>query len=154
RRFQAITGRGRKQTERDIIQNFPYLPSGCFIQLDPVAQEIVLENVRRAIGSRKRQIVDEVKRIGNVGMGTFLREAGLELPDIYRSGRSWTTLRRLAGFEARDAGPDETVLARAIGRMLHVEDDLRLGAWADVVAGRLQPAEIDQRLLAMLHVGL
>ena len=154
RRFQALTGRGRKQTERDIEQGFPFLPAGCHIELDPVAREVVLENVRQALGSRADRLSEELRRLGDVSLAEFLEQSGAELADIYRPGRSWTTIRRRAGFERSAESPDEATLASALGRMLHVEDDVRLSGWRQALAGRSQDTERDERLLAMLYADL
>jgi superfamily II DNA or RNA helicase/HKD family nuclease len=154
RRFQAITGRGRKQTERDIEQGFPFLPAGCHIQLDAVAREVVLENVRLAIGSRMNRLVEELRRAGDVALKDFLATSGSELRELYRPGRSWTTIRRRAGFDTSQPGPDEDSLVSAVGRMLHIEDDLRLRNWAGVINGELDASAVDQRILTMLYVDL
>jgi superfamily II DNA or RNA helicase/HKD family nuclease len=153
RRFQAITGRGRKQTERDIAEGFSFLPAGCHIELDPVARDVVLENVRQAIGARAQRLVEELKRLGDVSLDDFLQLSGAELSDVYRPGRSWTSIRRRAGFEVSTMGPDEDTLVSAIGRMLHVEDSLRLGAWRSLLMG-MADASLDARLVAMLYVNL
>jgi hypothetical protein len=155
RRFAAITGRGRKQTERDIAQGFGFLPAGCHIELDPVAREVILENVRQAIGARIGRLVEELQRAGDVGLGGFLRSSGAELGDLYRQGRSWTTIRRRAGFETSPEGPDEDALVSAVGRMLHVEDSVRLGEWRRLLADpSADLASFDPRVLAMLYVDL
>ena len=152
RRFQAITGRGREQTRRDVADGFAFLPAGCHIELDPVAREVVLENLRQAIGSRLGRLVEELRRVGDVPLSGFLASSGAELTDVYRPGRSWTTLRRRAGFETSPAGAQEDELARAIGRMLHVEDEYRLAEWTRVL--RDGSTDVDPRVLAMLYVNL
>src|SRR5690606_19407623 len=39
RRFDALLGGSRKQLERQIKDGFPFLPSGCHMQLDAVAAQ-------------------------------------------------------------------------------------------------------------------
>ena len=46
RRFRALLGGSRRDLAAQIEQGFPFLPAGCHMELDPVAQEIVLENIR------------------------------------------------------------------------------------------------------------
>jgi superfamily II DNA or RNA helicase/HKD family nuclease len=155
RRFQAITGRGRRQTEQDIEDGFPFLPAGCHIKLDPVARDVVLENIRQAIGTRVDRLVEELRRLGDVSLKDFLAASGSELSDVYRPGRSWTTIRRHAGLERSDSGPNEDALVSAVGRMLHVEDDIRLTAWTRVLeATHADDALADPRILTMLYVDL
>ena len=45
-RYRALTGSSRKRLVDDIEQGFPYLPSGCRLILDRVAQEVVLARVK------------------------------------------------------------------------------------------------------------
>src|SRR5690606_21829622 len=52
RRFGALLGGGRKQIEDQIEQGFPFLPSGCHMQLDPVASKLVLDNIRQSVPRR------------------------------------------------------------------------------------------------------
>ena len=46
RRFRALLGGSRADVERQVQQDFPFLPAGCSFELDPVAQEIVLGSIR------------------------------------------------------------------------------------------------------------
>lgn len=118
---------------------------------------MVLENVRASLRIDWRGLVSEVRDLGDVDLSTFLREAGVELEDIYRRRRGgWASLRRQAGFDDREPGPDDERLAGAIGRMLHIDDLERLrfiGQLLDSPAERqfhgLETRE--GRLLAMLH---
>jgi len=105
-------------------------------------------------------LVRELRQLGDVDVGTFLSETGLELDDIYRRRRGgWAGLRRLAGFDDRPPGADDDKLAGAIGRMLHVDDLERLTFMADLL-GRPEPPAPgysggrEGRLFAMLHYSL
>src|SRR5690606_37179497 len=48
RRFAAILGGTRKQLAEQIAAGFPFLPSGCHMELDPVAAQAVLDNIRQS----------------------------------------------------------------------------------------------------------
>jgi superfamily II DNA or RNA helicase len=157
-RFSALTGLSRVDLIKSVEQGFPYLPAGCSIQLDRVAQQVVLENVRSAIQVRRAALADELRRLGPVSLAEYLRATGRPLDDVYRGGGGWNSLRRQAGF-AVEGGPDQARLERAIGRMRHVDDEerpafitglLRSGAPPD--ASRLSEREL--RLLTMLHFDL
>jgi superfamily II DNA or RNA helicase len=43
-RFRALLGGSRIEVEHQVQQGFPFLPAGCSMQLDPVAQEVVLRS--------------------------------------------------------------------------------------------------------------
>ena len=126
RRLRALLGGSRADVERQVRSDFPFLPAGCSFQLDPVAREIVLRSIREAIPSTWRERCEELRSLGDVGLGEYLESSGLELEDIYAGGHSWSEMRREVGLLPRTAGPAEKPLLRAVGRLLHVDDDERL----------------------------
>lgn len=152
-RWRALTGVSRRAVHDAVERGFPTLPSGCHIELDRVAKEVVLRNLERAVPSSKNSMVAELRQLGDVSLVEFLRDTGLEIEDVYRSATlgGWTGLRRLAGVEATTPGPADRELARAIGRLLHTDDPDRLALWEQVAAGGPVP---DGRLLDMLHFSL
>jgi len=148
-RYRALTGYGRKQLEKAVEEEFPFLPSGSQIVLDRVAQKVVLDNIRDQLKFTKKQLVQEIASHGETDLETYLRASGNELKSIYRSTRdSWTGYLRQAklidGFS-----PLETVLKdqhfrlsdsaerKLLGRMaalIHVDDPERADAYAMLVA--------------------
>ena len=158
-RFAALTGLPRAELIRNIEQDFPYLPAGCSIQLDRVAQQIVLDNVRSALQVRQTVLADELRRLGQVSLAEYLRASGRSLDDVYRpSVGGWSSLQRRAGLTVA-SGPEQARLERSIGRMRHIDDDERvvfyrglLGADAPPDVGLL--AERQLRLLTMFHFDL
>jgi superfamily II DNA or RNA helicase/HKD family nuclease len=161
-RFAALTGRHRGSLVKDAMADFPYLPPGCSIRLDPVAAEIVLDNLREAIQGRKadlvRELADLTAQLGQVDMDTFIRETGRSLGDLYQAG-GWTSIRRLAGVERSAEGPDEERLQRAIGRMRHIRDTERIAFYTRCLESDQRPdltglSEREHRLLTMLHFGV
>jgi superfamily II DNA or RNA helicase/HKD family nuclease len=137
-RWRALTGVSRRAIEAAVRDDFPSLPSGCHVELDRVAKEMVLANLRAALPSSKRGLVAELRQLGDLTLAEFLWATGLEIEDIYRSASvgGWAGLRRLAGVDSSPPGPDDQVLGRAIGRMLHLDDPDRLDL-LDRVAGGL-----------------
>jgi superfamily II DNA or RNA helicase/HKD family nuclease len=129
RRLRALLGGTRLDVERQVKEGFPFLPAGCHMELDRVAKEIVLKSIREAVPSRWTAKVDELRGLANgprVDLARYLRETGLELADVYGSGRSWSDLCEAAGVSTHAAGPHERVLRRACGRLLHVDDSSRI----------------------------
>jgi superfamily II DNA or RNA helicase/HKD family nuclease len=51
-RYRALLGGSRKDLERAVETGFPFLPAGCHLELDRVAQDVVLRSIREAIPSR------------------------------------------------------------------------------------------------------
>jgi len=157
-RYRALVGGTRQSVRRAVEQEFPSLPSGCSIQLDRIAKEVVLQNIERHLGGGSKELAEDLASlVGSSGtrvpLRRFLDEAGVELEDVYAGERSYTTLLRQAGATLPPALPDDTQLARAFARMLHVDDSVRLDGFRALLRGpRPKPDDADpiQRLLFAL----
>jgi superfamily II DNA or RNA helicase/HKD family nuclease len=155
-RFRALTGTSRRGLQRDVEQGFPTLPAGCHIELDRVAQQLVLNNIKQSLNVSWKALVAEARSTKRPTLAEFLGEAGVELEDLYRgTGRSWLDLQRAAGWDDTPAGPDDAALGAAFGRMLHIDDLERLGFIQDCAgSGAAADDERARRLAAMLHFSL
>ena len=159
RRFGALLGGTRKDLIEQIEGGFPFLPAGCHMELDAVARDIVLRSVRDSLPSRWNAKVEELRKLVQTGapvtLSRYLEETGLDLPDIYDTGKSWSELRADAGISLNAPGAQETVLRRASGRLAHVDDPLRIASYARFLSS-VMPADVaqlttrDRRLLRML----
>lgn len=161
RRFQALLGGSRAHVRRQVSEGFPFLPSGCSMQLDPVATERVLDSIRYALPSRWNEKAAELRSLAverpTIGIAEFLAESGLDLDDIYTGNRSWSDLREAAGLAVAERGPEEVRARRAIGRLLHADDPERLEAWSKWARASAPPDAAvltarEKRLLRMLLV--
>jgi superfamily II DNA or RNA helicase/HKD family nuclease len=125
-RFRALTGGTRSELERDIQAGFPFLPSGCRIVLDQVAQQTVLGNVRAALSlNQRKEMVADVRSHGEATLAEYLRASGHELADVYRKDGSWTGLRRAASLVSSAPGPSEAALLKRMSALAHVDDPER-----------------------------
>src|SRR3954451_14833902 len=85
-RYRAITGATRAEVVKQVENGFPLLPAGCAIQLDRVARQVVLDNLKEAIGSRFATLVRELQSIGRpVTLLQFITAAAIDVEDVYRS---------------------------------------------------------------------
>lgn len=129
-RFRALLGGRRKQVVQQIEQGFPLLPAGCHMELDPVAQKVVLDSIRNAVPDTPHQRVAALREWSLDGAPTlksYLDETDIGLEDIYYQPKAcWSALLEAAGFEITSAGPAEPRLRSALGRMLHIDDLERL----------------------------
>jgi superfamily II DNA or RNA helicase len=160
-RYRAITGASRSEVEEQIEAGFPLLPAGCSMQLDRVAQAIVLANLRTAIPTTRNRMRAELLSLAQSTrfagrtptLEEFLVETKLELEDIYKNG-SWSGLKREAGLDRSAVGPYEESIAKRIGRILHVDDDIRLRAYRQILglqAGSPHAGLVEGMYFALLH---
>ncbi len=141
RRLQALLGGSRSHIQQQVKGGFPFLPAGCHMELAPVAREIVLQSIRDSVPDNWTRKIAELRSLAAEGhdtLSSFLEHSGLELDDIYRTSRSWSQLKD-AGLAVKSPGPDEERLARACGRMLHVDDAMRLDAYRGLLRRNSPP---------------
>ena len=159
RRLRSLLGGSRAALAKQVEAGFPFLPAGCHMEFDRVAQERVLSSIRSSVPNSWARKVEEARAMASSGdvitMQTYLDSTGLELEDLYANGRCWTDLLEDAGLAARAAGPQEPQIRKAIGRMLHVDDVQRLDAYAQWLDqdGAVDPASLpgkEQRFFRML----
>ena len=163
RRLGALIDRRRGPLERQIEDGFPFLPSGCYVELDRQSEEIVLGNLRDAARySQWRTLVEDLQALPDSTLSSFLEQTSRTPRDVYRrQDNSWTKLRRDAGRAVRRGGDaaHERDLLRAVRRMLHVDDPERIGVYREWLAAPCPPEtdhlDVRQRhLLLMLHYDL
>jgi superfamily II DNA or RNA helicase/HKD family nuclease len=163
RRYRALLGGSRRDVERAVKEQFPFLPAGCHLQLDSKSSEIILRSLREAVPSRWPAKIEELRSLrrdrGDIGLSDFLEESGLSLEDVYDGNRSWSDLRTAAGAPCLPEGPKERTLRRAIGRLLHIDDAVRTAAYRNLQSPQAVPqvadlSHHDRRLLHMLIAGL
>ncbi len=116
------------------------------MELEPKARDIVLQSIRDAVPTNWRAKAAELRCLADEGKGSlssFLKHSGLEMDDIYRSNRCWSDLKEDAGLPIESAGPNEIQLRRACGRMLHVDDAVRIEAYSILLRRPTPPNLID-----------
>lgn len=143
-RFRGLLGGTRRQLEQQVKSGFPLLPAGCHLELEPQAQDAVLKSLRNALPSTWHMKAAELSSVAtargdDVDLRGFLHESGLALEDVYSGNRGWSDLREAAGLAVAAPGPIEAALRRACGRLLHVDDPVRLEAYARLCSSDRPP---------------
>jgi hypothetical protein len=145
----ALTGYGRKELEKAVEDEFPFLPSGLQIVLDRVAQNVVLENIKAQLKVNRAQLVRDIASYAETELEAYLEKSGSELKSIYRSTKdSWTGVLRqtglIEGFSSLEAvlsgqiqdlsdDAEKKLLARMV-RLIHVDDSERAEAYSMLVS--------------------
>lgn len=152
--LSALTGMPRAKLRPAIEAGFPFLPSGCALQLDPVARHQILASLRASLAGARR-LSAELRDLGErPTLAEFLAETGRELDEVYDAG-GWTTLQRRAGRVAPIAGEDPAELddlSRRLGFLRHVDELARLRTYR-ALATRSGSAD-ERRHLLMLEAQL
>jgi superfamily II DNA or RNA helicase len=159
RRFCSLLRTTRTELEKQIQAGFPFLPAGCHMELDPVARNAVLANVRASVPRFWTELIAELRHMmlsgQHVTLSHFLDETGLDLEDLYGRGRSWSDLCQQAGVRCAPAGGLEAHLRKACTRLAHVDDLMRIDTWHQWLLKAAAPVvadlpEFQRRLVRML----
>ncbi len=159
-RLRALSTNPTRKLETEIETGFPHLPPGCSMQFERVAQQHVLENVRRTLILRRPQVIADLKELGkHYGRTPTLDEALAYLdttPGQLLKRGLWSRLLHDAGLVETCDAPDEAQLARGIRRLAHCDDPRQITYLLRSLDGELGAPEDEEaiRRLTMLHVGL
>ncbi|WP_460468431.1 DUF3427 domain-containing protein [Calidifontibacter terrae] len=134
RKLRAIAKRMTRAELRESVNRGFDSPGGSQIVLDDVARSAVLENIRAGISSSWKSMTAELRTSPIAGLREFLDDSGLELSDILRNNKSWTTLRRDAGADIPPPGPRERQLAKRVRALVHVNDRRRHAAYSELLS--------------------
>lgn len=157
-RFRALSTDPSGRLAREIESGFPHLPAGCFIQLERVAQQRVLDTVRQSLTLRRPQMIVDIKHLGHyLGRPPTIRETleylDTSLDELLKRGL-WSRILSDAGLAQAPAGNDETRLAKGIRRLVHIDDPQQIRFLLSHLDGEAQHDPLADRRRAMLHVTL
>lgn len=160
-RFRALSTEPAGKLDREIESAFPHLPAGCSIQLERVAKQRVLDNVKQSLQLRRPQMLNDLRDLArHLGRTPTIREAleylDATLDELLKRGL-WSRLLADSGGGTTIDCPDETQLAKGIRRLAHIDDPRQIGFFLDSLARArsidgLDPVET--RRLSMLHITL
>lgn len=151
-KFEALVGKGRKSLKNQIEDGFSNLPRGCYIELEPVAKEYILDNLRQS-GNGKDVLIDRVRTFeADTGLPltleNFLTEYDLSLYDFYQNtgARSMHRLKQWAGLLQDSKDVDNKVYS-AITGLFHVDSKRLLDYWIRYLRGDHLPVTEEERLM-------
>ncbi|WP_417850642.1 DUF3427 domain-containing protein [Thalassoglobus sp.] len=153
-RFRALSTKPEGRLDREIEHGFPHLPSGCVIQLERVAQQRVLDNVRESVRLLRPRMVRSLRDLGRYLDRVPTIEETLDyfdttLDELLKRGL-WSRLLADAGLTEPPSDPDEKRLAKGIRRIAHVECADQIRQWLEMLDDNSE----DETLGEMLQVGL
>lgn len=119
RKLKALLAKRRFNIQREVEMDFPHLPAGCSIQLDRVAREHVLANIRENLRNLADQVPDRLESFEHeaglpLTFGNFIRFHDYE-PEILLSGKkTWTQWKAAARLAETPTDPDIDQLRPAL----------------------------------------
>jgi len=158
-RFRALSTKPAGRVDHEIQHGFPYLPSGCIIRLERVAQQRVLDNVRQSTRLLRNRLVGGIKELGQYlcrapSIAEALDYLDATLDELLKRGL-WSQLLSEAGLAVEPEAPDHERLLKGLRRLCHLDDVNqihRLSGYLERPLAETALDEIDQRLIEMLHV--
>lgn len=162
-RYRALINDPSRSIVDQIEQGFPHLPAGCSVQIERVARQHILRNIRQSLlGTTTylvQEIADLVEREGRVPeLGEFLDFYRLDPDDIYRKGISWSRLCVRAGVAPDFSDPDEERLTTGLRRIQHINNASQIRTLRFLInPAHPSPDSLDEnqlRTLLMMHFSL
>jgi superfamily II DNA or RNA helicase len=158
-RFRALSTNPAGKLDHEIEYSFPHLPSGCIIQLERVAQQRILQNVRESLRLVRPRMIGSIRDLGRyLGCAPTLAQTieylDTTLDELLKRGL-WSQLLAEAGLGPTPQDPDDERLAKGLRRLCHVDSPGQIRRWLALLDGsNTHQATEDHRLHEMLHVTL
>lgn len=123
-RFRALMDSPKHRIDEEIERGCVHLPLGCVIQLERVAQQHILNNIRAAISHSKSALLRQVRTFEEdtkrpLTLTNFLSFYRLEPDNIYRRS-TWSQICAEAGRRPHVHDPDTIVLSKGLRRIAHI----------------------------------
>ena len=114
----------RHRIDEEIEQGSLHLPLGCVLQLERVAQQHVLNNIRAAVSHSKSALVRRIQTFDTdssqaLTLRNFLKYHHLALDDIYRR-TTWSDMCVEAGVRPVFHEADAPQLRKGLRRFAHI----------------------------------
>ncbi|MCF6148270.1 MAG: DUF3427 domain-containing protein [Candidatus Kuenenia sp.] len=119
-KLKALLPKHRFTIDREVDLNFPHLPAGCSIQLDRLAREYVITNIRENLLNLAVQIPERLQTFEHesglpLTFGNFIRYHEYE-PDILLTRKTWSSWKAKARLLPSPLDPDIDLLKDALLR--------------------------------------
>ncbi len=150
RKFAALLNRDRQRMDQEVEKDFPHLPPGCNIQLERVAREHILNNIRESLRHFATLVTESLATFEQdhgcaPTFGNFIRATGIS-PLTLLKNKTWSEWQALACHAASPTDPDLHACRQAHRRILlrsdpdqlaqlarYADPDLPLGSLPDLL---------------------
>ncbi len=149
-RFRALVDTSHGSVLQQAENEFPFLPSGCAINLERVARERVLDSLKATVARPGLTgLKKDLAAFRSRSLGEFLADTTRSLERFYATDSrtmSWTRLLRTAGSpqaadecDTAELRQEEDDLLRRVGYLQHAADSLRTNTWFDWLTSSRAP---------------
>ncbi|MEN6437072.1 MAG: DUF3427 domain-containing protein, partial [Syntrophobacter sp.] len=119
-RLKALLPKTRYSIDREAELDFPHLPAGCSIQLDRLARDYILRNIRENLRHLSVQIPERLQTFENeskqaLNFGNFVRYHDYE-PELLLAQETWSGWKAKARIAPLPEDPDLGLLKSALVR--------------------------------------
>lgn len=130
RKFSALLRTQRRRIDQEIERDFPNLPPGCSIQLERVACERILQNIRQSLGNLSNFVPEAIRTFESetglpLNFANFVEATALSPIEILRN-KTWSEWKTLAYHQPPIADPDIEDTRKALRRISLRTDPTRL----------------------------
>lgn len=99
-KFTALLSKNRQRIDKEIESDFPNLPTGCSIQLERIARDTILKQIKAILNDLKTFIPETIQTWETdynlpLNFGNFLKVTGLS-PNQVLSKRTWSEWKATA----------------------------------------------------------
>ncbi len=142
-KFKALLANTTRGIQREVKDGFVFLPKGCFVQLERVAKQYILDNIRNVIGYRANLIsriaTFEEDSGHKLTLANFIGFYNLDMKKIYEKD-SFSRLCATANVTPDFHEPDEELLKKAFVRVCTIDSR----RWIDFLLNTLPKIEFVQ----------
>lgn len=154
-KFRALMDKTKNPVRREIEHGFTSLPSGCFIQMEKVAQQTILDNITSQL-LNKKELVRRVKNFeAETGekptLSAFLSKYELSLEDIYQKKRGpfWKLCEEAEVYYS-DGDIDTKTYAPAFMRISQMNSKRWISFVLDVLEGTVSPINDEEKQMILM----
>jgi len=157
-KFRALVGKTHTSIIKEIEDDFPHLPLGCSIVLEKKAKEVILRNIKEAIGFNRRQLLAKISNFKHqstlsLTLQNFIEFQNIDIQLIYKKG-SWKRLCAEAGVIEDFYELNEDEITRGIKRLLQCNSISYLSFIKQLIDNDFNIVGLndnEERMLLMLH---
>jgi superfamily II DNA or RNA helicase len=122
RKFAALLTRDRQRMDQEVENDFPHLPPGCNIQLERIAREHVIDNIRENLKNISTLVTESLATFYqdhgcDPTFSNFVRATGIS-PLTLLKNKTWSEWQALARHSIAPTDPDLDACRQAHRRIL------------------------------------